>query len=218
MLPHVFLRQLLVLGTMLTAPLLPAYAFSVTEVGDAGETLTTAQVLSGTGPLETISGALSSNNADLFQIFIDGGNFSATTLPNNAFNTQLFLFDALGRGVVANDDSSIQTTGSTLNAIGLSSGIYYLAISGFDYDPTSVNGFIFPNNARGQRTPQTNSPLTGFGQRTTLESDSGFYTLTLSGASGVPVPGPGPALGLLALGGLGGLKQLYRNRARSQQH
>ncbi len=83
-----------------------AQAATFTEIGDAGETLSAAQVIStGQQPLESICGALS-GDADLFQTLVTGGwTFLATTVGGAGFDTQLFLFDSAGMGVYWNDDS-----------------------------------------------------------------------------------------------------------------
>ena len=74
------------------------------EDGDAGETRATAQRVVGLGPLTEISG--STNDADMFKICVTGNQtFSATTVEGASWDTQLFLFDASGRGVYANDVS-----------------------------------------------------------------------------------------------------------------
>lgn len=201
-----------------------AQAISFTESGDAGETLDTAQIvnsqLPGT-PLESITGFLSDDNADLFQIFLTGGQtFSATTQGGTVLDTQLFLFNADGFGVEANDDTTPsdpeadRIRQSTLLPGGLSpttSGIYYLGISGTNNDPVSSrsfpSGFIFPDDPEGvvgPTGPGRESPLIGF------ENGSGAndgYTITLTGAqfsNAAAVPFElSPGLGSLILGAWG---------------
>jgi filamentous hemagglutinin family protein len=173
--------------------------------GDAGQLLGTAQVL-GTGsavPLESISGNLfSSADVDLFQIYLAGERtFSATTVDGTDIDTQLFLFDSDGFGVYANDDQSgcdcFQSTlpaGDGLTPI--APGIYYLAVSSYDSDPSSVGGEIFPDDFEsvvGATGDGGESPLGGW-------NDEGFgtgsYTINLTGAEATvstftePVPEP----------------------------
>jgi len=63
-----------------------------TESGDAGELLSTAQVVLGSGPLDIIYGAYGGEDADMYQIYIsDAAGFSAYAF---AADPQLFLFDA----------------------------------------------------------------------------------------------------------------------------
>ncbi len=221
----------------------PVRAASFTELGDAGESLTEAIAITTEQPtlLESISGALS-GDADLFKIFLTGGQtFSATTvsretaeIPVNqalgipievVIDPKIFLFDAFGNGVYANDDAfgSSQSTllsgplsgplsGALLGPGGFSpaaSGNYFLGISGSGYEAFSANGQIFPTEPFDQQAGPTGlgggAALTGFvGDRTLA---SGRYTLSLTGAQTiatanppVSVPEPSMTLGLLALG------------------
>ncbi|QZZ18878.1 filamentous hemagglutinin N-terminal domain-containing protein [Leptothermofonsia sichuanensis E412] len=168
---------------------------TVTEIGDAGQLLETAQdlSLSGAGTVTSflISGTLADgNDVDLYRILLAGNEpFSATTLGGADFDTQLFLFDGNGIGVIANDDSEF-TLQSTLRpeALGIPTpgGIYFLAISQFNNDPVSQAGAIFdfvqqPNGTFEQLPvgPGASLPLSGW-------NNSGFgsggnYTITLTG-------------------------------------
>ncbi|MFN4033412.1 MAG: hypothetical protein ACK4ME_07290 [Fimbriimonadales bacterium] len=78
------------------------------EQGDAGDLPETAQA-TGTDTntaLSAIRGTLGQNDVDMYVIYIsDPANFSATTVNNETtFDTQLWLFDSNGKGVVFNDD------------------------------------------------------------------------------------------------------------------
>lgn len=186
-----------------------AQAFSFTESVDAGETLGTAQVVNTQLPetvLTSIIGSTSSeDNADLFKIFLSAGQtFSATTEGGASFDTQLFLFNADGFGVEANDDTDINSFQSTLPLSGFSpthSGIYYIGISGYDYDPVSSEGLIFPNasfeGVEGPTGPGGESPLAGFAGDG-VPPEFGSYTITITGAQAVPEPSS--ILSLLAFG------------------
>ncbi len=190
-----------------------ALAARFTETGDAGETMSTAQpvILPDSLPLDSIFGTLN-GDADLFQISLTGGqSFSATTVGGADFDTQLFLFDSAGKGIYANDNAS-STPGfnqSTLPTGGFSpteSGIYYLGISGFDYDPVSVGGKIFPdfpdvafNQVVGPTGSGGGSPLSGFDGA--ILDKGGSYTIAVTGAKAVPEPSS--VLGTLALGACG---------------
>ncbi|HMO36979.1 MAG TPA: DVUA0089 family protein [Gemmatales bacterium] len=67
-------------------------------------------------------------------------NFVATTVTGLGgsanFDTQLFLFNANGFGIAANDDSSSSVQSTINNSTGLytslAAGLYYLAISSYD--------------------------------------------------------------------------------------
>lgn len=211
-----------------------AQAATFTEIGDAGELLNTAQTISQrTQPLTSIYGAVS-GDADLFKIFLTGGQtFSATTISPDTFeipiddllgspteilaDPQLFLFDSTGRGVYSNDDTSFSSQ-SILPSGGFSpsnSGIYYLAISSFNYDPVGAGGKIFgaptKDGVWGPTGPGGASPLSGF---TGTSTTSGRYAIALTGAQ--PVPEPTSVLSVLALGAWGAsrLKNQKKNRSK----
>lgn len=218
-----------------------AQAATFTETDDAGETLETAQTIQGALPLESISGVLSEEtpDADLFKILLTGGQtFSATTISPDTLidlpvseqlgastelleDPQLFLFDSDGRGIYGNDDG-FGTIQSTL-ASGpggfspIKSGIYFLGISSFGYDPVSSKGKIFSDqNSDGVLEPMGPGGelfLNGF---TGSSTASWRYTITMTGAKAVPEPSF--VLGILALGtcwGLGSLQQYQKNKRRS---
>ncbi|MCZ6697685.1 MAG: hypothetical protein O7D94_01990, partial [Planctomycetota bacterium] len=124
----------------------------MTVGSDAGSLPSTAQPAFGVGSLGTIIGqtgleGVITDFQDMYIIrIVDPMNFTATTVgtgTDNAFNTQLWLFDINGRGLLANDDDASQTgmpeqghstipfmandgTGQTIPAV----GTYFLAISG----------------------------------------------------------------------------------------
>ncbi|MGB3311409.1 MAG: DUF4394 domain-containing protein [Nodosilinea sp.] len=198
----------------------PVANFSFVEVDDAGEQINGAiPIVSALAqPLTAISGTLS-GDADLFQIFISGDQpFSATTLspatllglpidntlgiPTSLLqDPQLFLFDATGKGIYGNDDlfGSAQATLPSM-ASPLTPGIYYLAISGFDYDPISTGGEIFPDESFDgvllPTGPGGDLPLTGFAGEF---ASSGDYTIALTGAQTIQPVAPPTAFDLLGL-------------------
>jgi hypothetical protein len=123
-----------------------AHAQAATEVGDAGSLPATAQAF--LGPVDSITGTLDTlDQEDLYGVCLAGGRtFSASTLGSEIADTQLFLFDAIGRGVYANDDSANSLQAVLPAGISLTpqqSGVYYLGISSFDADPVSAAGPIF---------------------------------------------------------------------------
>jgi hypothetical protein len=193
-------------------------AATFTEIGDAGQTLGSAQIINtlpGGTSLTAIFGTMEGSGADLFQIFLTGGQtFSATTVNNTTFfDSQLFLFNSTGIGIYANDDDPNNPPQSTLPS-GISftpsaSGIYYLAISGSGYLPQSSGGFIFPvsgglldqtggtQNAVGPTGPGGASALSAW---SSASSETGSYEIDLTGAqfvssSAVPEPATGILLG-----------------------
>ena len=148
-------------------------AQTYTEVGDAGDTLATAQTV--TGPsgtaISSISGSFGSTgtDADLYVINISSPTtFSASTnnaTTNTAFtsggltagplDTALFLFNASGVEIATNDDTATGTGNvvtSTLAAgdalyASLPAGKYYLGISISGNEPVnSVGQLLFALN------------------------------------------------------------------------
>jgi len=168
----------------------------------------------GAGPLNVIRGALDGGlDVDMYQIRVDDwAAFGATTTLNGELplpvetDTQLFLFDAMGMGIAHNDDTetnalSTLAVGAPAYAGRTNGEIVWLAISGYNLDPTSGGFAIWTNTPyTGVRTP--NGPgaagaINGWiGENT---SPRGSYRISLAGASGVPTPG---ALALLGLGGV----------------
>jgi hypothetical protein len=206
----------------------PIQAASFAEVEDASESLLNAASVTSAQaqPLELISGVLL-GDIDFFKIFLTGNQqFSATTrnsetdqipidlalgLPVDlVIDPKLFLFDAAGKGVYANDDL-FGSTQATLTSGGLSplaAGVYFLGISGSGLNPFSANGEIFPSDLLdqvvGATGPGGGAFLAGF--EGDPAASSGKYSIALTGAQtiaanpAVSVPEPGVTLGLLLLG------------------
>jgi hypothetical protein len=183
-----------------------------TEVGDAGQSLITAQSFTGSGPLTAIRGNLTgfSDMADMYKIYLTAGTlFSATTAGSgiafNNFDTTLFLFNSAGMGLVANDDDpGAGPTSTILNFNPSGDGFYYLAIGGAGFTPVSAGGAIFGNligqDQVGPTGPGGGAPLTNWISAT---SEGDAYEILLAGALAVDpngtVPEP-PSWLLMALG------------------
>jgi hypothetical protein len=132
----------------------PAMAQWVEE-GDAGDMPATAQTPIGIGPLTTIAGYVgnapgdsmeSLNDADMYCIHIDDiALFSASVCGGAGWDSQLFLFQAGGAGVVINDDgcglpSTESNLGSPTGCQHTGPGEYFLAITRWNKDPLDAGG------------------------------------------------------------------------------
>ena len=121
----------------------------MTAGGDAGPLPATAQQVVGVGNLAGITGVTGAEGItdfqDMFKIrIVDPVNFTASTVGGALFDTQLWLFDAFGRGLLANDNDFTSGTMQSLipfssddgsmQTIPLGEGVYFLAISGFNDD------------------------------------------------------------------------------------
>jgi hypothetical protein len=190
----------LVLWTLATSALLTAASAQITyqEQGDAGDLPETAQA-TGTDTstaLGAIRGTLEANGVDMYVIYIaDPANFSATTVNNETtFDTQLWLFDAQGKGVVFNDEAvgtnldRSRIDNSTGCLTGRSAGVYYIAISRYNRDAIGCEeGFIWNSSpARAVRCPdgpERGSRVAGWTGTTAI---AGNYEITLTGAFTAP--------------------------------
>jgi hypothetical protein len=196
----------------------PAEAIPWNEIGDAGHLLGTAQSTNGAGSLTSIAGTLSSGtDVDLFRIYISSpAAFSASTIGGASFDTQLFLFNAGGFGVYANDDSvgllSRLPAGHANSPT--STGLYYLGISQYNRDPFSSGGLIFPSSpftgVFGPTGPGGALPLNSWSGSS---GSGGGYTITLTGASFSHTASlPAPASCLLLGSCLAGLAAWRRRK------
>ncbi|HZW06832.1 MAG TPA: DVUA0089 family protein, partial [Phycisphaerales bacterium] len=179
--------------------------------GDAGADAATAFVPSGTGELLRIAGNVEvAGDADLYRINIcDLANFSATTFGSTG-DTQLFLFNTDGTGVVMNDDvpAGFPGAGSLLSRIGNSlvtaDGDYIIGVARYDNDPLGPGGLpIWLDQPFGtERAPDGDEP-TGAVTSFTGGGGTGTYTLVMTGVcfSG----GRGNVCGAADLGSVGGV-------------
>ena len=144
----------------------------------------------------------------------------------NSFDTQLFLFNAAGLGVFANDDDptsgSPQSTLPAGNTIltSLPTGVYYLLITGSGRFPIdSMGQLIFPNFTDG-----TTDPTGVYGRNPTSLAVSGFtgnsnsggnYSIVLTGAQFIVVPEPTSlGLGLVGAMSLFGCRRYLNSRRK----
>lgn len=204
-----------------------AHAGPVTEGGDAGQLLGSAQTFSGSSAISAITGSLLTSSAtdyaDLFRVYLYAGSvFSATTTASawntNNFDTALFLFDSTGHGVVANDDDpnvGPQSTITISQTVG-SSGYYYLAIAGAGYTPVSAGGSIFGNlvgkDQVGAVGAGGSGALSGW---QSISHEGGDYEVVLQGAYANVSAVPEPTTITMLMAGLG-LVGVAARRRRSQ--
>lgn len=202
-----------------------AHAVSVIsdQTSDVGDSLNTYGATntqpSGTS-LDSISGYLGPNDRDLYQILLPAGTFTASTVGNTDHNTQLFLFDAAGLGITANNDASFSSFQSTISQNILTAGTYYLGISTEGFNPQSAAGPIFAidPNTNGVLDPASpgsgsGSPLSGWS--TGFVAGREPYTISTTGAQFI---GPttavpfefSPSYGLAILGMWAGCNYLRK--------
>jgi len=197
------------------------------EVGDAGSLPGSAQVVSGTGPLSTIRGTLSStafggDQQDMYLIYITaptmilGGGFSATTSQaaggSTEFQSALWLFDFNGFGLLGTTASEQMASfggGATMGNASTDGtgimitvpGLYYLAISIADSVPLDASGnaiFAFGSAAGEVSGPDGPGGLAPIGGWSSGAADGGEYIIKLTGVSFVPTPAA--AVMLLGMG------------------
>lgn len=173
-----------------------AGASPYTEVGDAGETLSGAQFI-GAG-VDVIHGNMGAASADLYAFSWAGGAFTVDTFGSVA-DTQLFLFNAAGQGVWANDQADASTSDSRITDPALAAGLYYIGVSVFDYDPFSTAGPMFPSAPFvGQFGPSNSGTLDHWALFSHHPASVGEYVIHFSAPTGA-VAEPG-TLALLGLG------------------
>jgi len=201
-------------ATLLLTVQLRGAIITFTEVGDAGNNIPSAQIIYGSGPLSQIVGHLNAPGdttgaVDLFEIYVsDPANFSAFT-SGGVPDPELFLFGVDGQGYEGGRDIDGANNRQGF-LVGDASGTTpplaaYLWISLQNREPAC--GALPMFGPGGTEHPDALGPvddsctLTGpIGNVSALNAGSNFaYTITLTGASFMPVPEPA-SVSLLALG------------------
>lgn len=161
------------------------------EQQDAGDLPETAQSLPARA-IPAIRGRLEEADVDMFALYIaDPSEFSATTILGAAFDTQLWLFDAEGRGIAYSDDfdNSFQST-LTGNCVP-DPGVYYLAISRYPRYPVGCQErFLWFLEAQLSCQPNgvdASSRIVAWRERTPRSSE---YLIFLTGAQGASTGDP----------------------------
>lgn len=205
-----------------------AVGITLDQSTDVGEFLNNAGVANtqpfGT-PLTSIAGNLGGgDNIDLYQIYLPSGIFTASTVGGTNLNTQLFLFDSNGIGVIANDDAFPDFQSQISQPIS-TAGNYYLGVSLIGFNPQSASGPIFAIDTTTNGVQDPSIPGSGFssslnGWSSDFSPGQEGYTITVSGAQFVggnaaAVPFDfNPTFGVTILGLWAGWKYL-RNRKKS---
>ncbi|MDY6921854.1 MAG: DVUA0089 family protein [Pseudomonadota bacterium] len=139
-----------IVGWALNLVAMVAMAQPFQETEDAGETLASAAVLP--AGVTLIQGVAGYGEIDLYRLRLEAdGPFTAYTVAPGG-DTQLFLFDADGYGIIADEDSG-DGYNASLQLDYLPAGEYYLGISGYNYDPLSTEGPIFSDGCCGALSP-----------------------------------------------------------------
>lgn len=206
---------------------------------DAGSTPDTAMPTGGPSPLKSIRGRFAvptdgpGDFEDMFIInVVQPIQFCVQTISNlnttnccgedysphsgSNFNTQVWLFKADGRGLLANDDSAggspgLSRMGHTATdgtgAMVVTPGLYYIAISGGPQrDPVSAGGLIFNQSSvtevSGPDGPGGTQPIVGW---TGAGITNVQYEMTLCGVDPMPSIPTLSQWGLITLTALLGL-------------
>jgi hypothetical protein len=201
----------------------PAQADTVTASG-AGSLPSTAEDLTGINVTQVFGKIPDQSGVDMFEINItDFTDFSAMTVGPGAFgipDTELFLFNASGLGVVANDDISGSNTLSCLPAAGsanpcssslpagvgpTSDGTYVLAITRSQNLPldgsfNDIFTYFLPTDVVGPNPGV--GPISAWdgGVFTSPDTDLINFDILLTGTS--PIATPEPATWALIATGL----------------
>lgn len=180
--PAVALASLALFATLAFAP---AHAAVWAEVGDAGETLSGAQLTIGAGTLNGITGSLASaNDVDIYCVRLNGVPPMNLPFVDLACvvtgGPNVWLFDSAGNGVFSNMTCQFSSKYIVAPGSGLTPGNYYLAVSFTGRDPQSAGGAIW-SAALGQRLPDgpgAPGPLTGWAGTGSVQP-SNPYQITL---------------------------------------
>jgi hypothetical protein len=144
---------------LLLLALAPAARAQVwSEVGDAGDLVSTAQPTSGSGGLTTINGFLaSSTDVDLYCIQLAAVPPASQPLVSllcaGHLDPNVWLFDATGQGVFTNATCAGGNKMILVPNVSLAQGTYYVAVSYSGVDPSSAGGAIWLPALFGQRAP-----------------------------------------------------------------
>jgi hypothetical protein len=155
---------------------------------DAGDLPASAQTPTGTNPFSVLTGNIeATSDADMYFINVcDLANFSATTTnPDTTGDTQLFLFNEQGLGVVHNDDNPAGgLTSRITGALVPAPGNYYIAVSRYNRDPVDEGGNLLWNNTpfNTERAPDGPGAFSAVAAWLGNSGSAGAYRLEMTGA------------------------------------
>ncbi len=220
----------LLAAASLTTAAASVKAQTFAEPGDAGQTLATARFTgtNNTAALTSITGTIAGTNgldADLYVLTITNTTtFSAIASSGTpGIDTSLFLFNASGVAIIANDDANGTTLQGAIPAgnsllTTLAPGRYYLGISLSGNEPVNLaNQQLFTvdqptTNIRGIASGLNPTTLSAFNGQTFF-AEGGAYSIALTGAA-TAVPEPSTVVSLV-LGA--GASLAFVRRIRRQQ-
>lgn len=201
----------LAVALLLAAVPARVHAQSWYESGDAGDLIATAQTTLGIGTLSSITGSLQSDaDVDLYCIHVPatppvGVTLLALYCTINQ-GPAIWLFDAAGNGVLANETCMAGYKVINIPAGSIPAGNYYVAVTYAGREPYSYGGDMWLAGVPGLRAPDgpgAGGPLVGW-SGTPLVGPQNPYTIGLAFSSYCNAATP------TARPTWGGLKSIYR--------
>ena len=166
----------------------PAHAQTTwSEIGDAGETIATAQLTVGPGPLLAITGTLATDaDVDIYCFRVQDQPLFSLSLTNCLADTDpdLFLFNPGGFGLSHNDACALSSV-TISNTFVPGPGFYYVAIAGNDALAFAGASEIWLQaSTGGERAPDgpgAGLPYTSMGGPRVVVNNA-TYLITVSGS------------------------------------
>ncbi len=165
--------------------------FGFVETTDVGNLPATAAILTGSGSLTKIVGAIDLDDADMYRINVcDRPNFSATTHGGPAIDSTLYLFNTSGTGITKDDEGGASGNHALITGQFLAgNGEVYLAISTYDHDPVNASAQRLWNETNPGNAFEPEWIPNGPGAATAVTAWTTFfgtppspYIITLTGA------------------------------------